>query len=186
MVSGAFIAHLTSVLVTTTVVLVTDYLHLLGLRSPALEHGLIRAYPKVANTIGVLIGFVGLTTLLMLGSEPTLLNDPMFIVSLTILAVAVFNGFFLHHKFFPEFFEELDADRLRARTIPRTVLSASVSMASWAFVLFLSTPLAELGSPTGAVIAYVMTIGACYAIALPLERRALKKKRIAHERITIA
>lgn len=171
------IMHLGSILLAFVVVLVTEYLHLLGLRSPALEHGLLRVYPRVANTIGALSGLVVLTTLLMLSSDPTLLTDASFVATLVLLAIAIVNGFFLHHEHFPAFFSQSDERIVHLKT----VASASVSMSMWTMILAVSImplPVATL------IIATLALTIALFAIAATLEKRASERKRRAdHVRI---
>lgn len=158
----AVVFHVMSVLTGVGAVTVTDYLHVLSLRSKKLEKSLVHVYPLLGKLIVLsLIGIYITGTILVL-KKPEVLASELFRLKLILVGIVTINGIILHKYVLP------NIDKSQEKIYP--VVFASLSIVAWYSVLTLSITKQLAYTWVQAVIFIVIMFFLTFFTALYMER----------------
>jgi hypothetical protein len=119
---------------------VTDYLHIIGLKSKIREKKLMFVYPHLARMIQLACVGIFLSGISLIYFRPELLQSELFQFKMVLFGIVLLNGVFLHKKVYPWMVAAVNDKKVHftSEVLFISSWSGAVSVVTWYSILILA------------------------------------------------
>ncbi len=158
-------------------VTVTDYIHILGLRSARFEKQSLFLYPVLSKLIILCLAIIYVTGALLIWAKPSIMSNSLFQLKLALVVIVTINGYILHRILWPKVKRSVLTGVYPPALMKRAALAGSVSVVTWFAIVVLSLTKTIDYSALLYLFLYGLALAVAYLTAVYVESH--KKRRNA-------
>lgn len=168
----SLVLHILSAMVAVGAVTVTDYLHIIGLKSKRREQKLMFVYPHLARMIQIAIVGVILSGAGLLYFKPELLQSELFQFKMVLFAIVILNGAFLHIKIYPAMVAAVKEQKpLTSEVLFSSSFSGALSVVTWYSILILAIIKPLAFTVLQFLVWYILALIIAFGVGFAMETR---------------
>jgi len=173
--TAVLIAHILAVMVAVGAVTITDYIHILGLRSHRFEKQSAFLFPLLSKLIITCLVAIYGTGALLVWFNPSILENATFWLKLFLVLVVTINGYILHHLLWPKIKRSMMTGVYPERLLKPAALAGSVSVVTWYAIVILALTKTTGYSALHFFFVYLLALAVAYMTALYVESHMKRK-----------
>ncbi|HLP79134.1 MAG TPA: hypothetical protein VK158_00715 [Acidobacteriota bacterium] len=163
---AVILLHVLCAAVALGAVVVTDYLHLRGLRAHSFEKKLVEVYPILSQLINLALGGIYATGVLLVANNPLLIQDNIFLLKLALVLIVTANGIVLQKYIGPHVNKLIAKNKKFPDSLIKLMsLCGAISLVSWLSIFILSMTKTLGYTPLAFSMCYLIAVSVIFLLA---------------------